>query len=369
MNTLSTHGDVSAPRPPSTPRPLVGLSLSMLLSARHGTPRDHVGRGHATWPIARPGWPALFLISVPLGALTYVLVRRFLPSDSPAAPPGPVKFDHSGTIVLALTLGAYAIAMTLGRRRFDPVNIALLLAAVAGIGLFVLVESNASSPLFRITMFRSLTISAGFVMRMFATTVAMGALVVGSFHLSSALRLAAGRVGLVMSSGPAVAALMGMPTGRAVDRFGAHPVVILGLVAMAIGATPRAAMPVSLGISGYIAPPAVITAGFAMFQAADNTAAMADSQADQRGVVSGQHNRSRNLGLVTGALAMGAAFTAATSRIDATAPQAVIAGMRLTFTVSAGLVTLALAIASAAYRARQPGTVLNFRQEDRGGQH
>ena len=45
--------------------------------------------------------------------------------------------DAPGTLLLAATLAAYALAMTLGRGHFGPLNLALLLAAAFGVGLFV----------------------------------------------------------------------------------------------------------------------------------------------------------------------------------------------------------------------------------------
>ncbi|TIT47378.1 MAG: MFS transporter, partial [Mesorhizobium sp.] len=82
---------------------------------------------------------------------------------------------------------------------------------------------------------------------------------------------------------------------------------------------------------------AIITSGYALFQTANNTAVMSDIRPDQRGVISGLLNLSRNLGLITGASVMGAvfAFASATSDITMARPEAVAAGMRGTFAVAA----------------------------------
>jgi len=74
---------------------------------------------------------------------------------------------------------------------------------------------------------------------------------------------------------------------------------------------------------------------------------MMDVHRDQRGVISGMLNLSRNLGLVTGASVMGAVFALASATIDITTarPEAVAAGMRMTFAVAALLIVVALAIA------------------------
>jgi MFS family permease len=180
------------------------------------------------------------------------------------------------------------------------------------------------------------------------TTVVMATLVVGPFYLTGALALDAAQVGLVMSSGPIVAALTGVLAGRVVDRFGAHPITIAGLISMAFGSATLPMVPMSFGILGYIAPLIVITAGYALFQAANNTAVMTDSRPEQRGVISGLLNLSRNLGLITGASVMGAVFAlgAAATDMMTARPEAVAAGMQLTFAVAAVLIVVALAIAS-----------------------
>ncbi len=301
------------------------------------------------WLIDGFGWPAIFLINLPLGLLALVLAYRYLPIDPPAPKSERASFDALGTLVLALTLMAYALAMTLGRGSFGPLNIGLLLSAVFGVILLVLVEMTAASPLIRLAMFRDPLLSAGFAMSMLVTTVVMATLVVGPFYLSGALALDAARVGLVMSCGPIVAAVTGVPAGRLVDRLGAQHMSLLGLFAMALGATLLPMLPTRLGVPGYVAPLVIITAGYAVFQAANNTAVMAAVRADQRGVISGLLNLSRNLGLITGASMMGTVFAlgSATTDIITARPEAVAAGMRATFSVAAALVAVAIAVALA----------------------
>jgi len=299
--------------------------------------------------VAGLGWRAIFFINLPLGLLALLLAWRYLPSDRHVTQANRPRFDHLGTLLLALTLAAYALAMTMGRGSFGLINGMLLLAAVVGVGLFARVEAKAASPLVRLAMFRDPVLSAGFLMGTLVTTVVMATLVVGPFYLSAALALDAAHVGLVMSAGPIVAALAGVPAGRTVDRFGAYRMTVAGLVGMAVGCSILCMMPTRFGVPGYIIPLVVITAGYALFQAANNTLVMTDVRLDQRGVVSGLLNLSRNLGLITGASVMGAVFAlgSATSDITTARPEAVAAGMRITFAAAAVLVTAAIAMASA----------------------
>ena len=293
--------------------------------------------------IANSGWPAIFLINVPLGVLAIGLAFHFLPNDHHEKR---VDFDVLGTLVLALTLLAYALAMTLGRGRFDSLNMTLLLVAVLGFGLFVFIERKAESPLVQLTLLRNLPLSAGFAMSALVTTVVMATLVVGPFYLTGALALDAVGAGLVMSTGPLIAALVGIPAGRCVDLWGAHRSAMCGLMTMLIGACSLPAVPMGFGVPGYVVPLAVVTAGYALFQAANNTAVMADVTPQQRGVISGLLGLSRNLGLITGASLMGAIFAvgSASGDILQAQPEAIAQGMRLTFTVAAGLIGAALII-------------------------
>lgn len=122
---------------------------------------------------------------------------------------------------------------------------------------------------------------------------------------------------------------------------------IAGLIGIAAGSIALAILPVALGVPGYIAPIAVITVGYGLFQTANNTAVMADLPPDRRGVISGMLNLSRNLGLITGASVMGTVFAFASGTADVTTarPEAVAGGMRITFAVAALLIVVALVIA------------------------
>jgi EmrB/QacA subfamily drug resistance transporter len=319
--------------------------------------------------IAALGWRAVFLINAPLGVLTLVLASRHLPADRPASNAERAGFDGVGTLLLALTLAAYALAMTMGRGTFGPLNVALLLAAVFGVGLFVLAEARAASPLIRLTMFRDPILSAGLATSALVSTVIMTTLVVAPFYLSRALALDTTLVGLAMSVGPLVAAVTGVPAGRIVDHFGARRMTVSGLIGMAAGSLVLSMVRPGLGVIGYIAPTVVLTASYAMFQAANNTSVMTDIGPDQRGVTSGMLNLSRNLGLITGASVMGAVFAlgSATTNIMTARPEAVAAGMRITFAVAAALIVVALAIASVSHALSRRAVPPNREQEDGRG--
>ncbi|WP_292391614.1 MFS transporter, partial [Mesorhizobium sp.] len=84
--------------------------------------------------IASFGWRSIFLVNAALGIAAMLAARRFLPPGEAGQDRGATRenarFDMLGTVLLALTLAAYALAMTLARGRFGGLNVALLGMAV-----------------------------------------------------------------------------------------------------------------------------------------------------------------------------------------------------------------------------------------------
>lgn len=284
------------------------------------------------------GWRAIFLIQIPLGLLAGWLAYRYLAADARRTTPRP-GFDHAGTLVLALTLAAYALAMTLGRGQFGALNLLLLLAALVGVAMFVWVQGRARAPLVQLALLRQPPFVGSLIMSALVACVIMTTFVVGPFYLSHGLGLATTVVGLTMSVGPLSAALCGVPTGRLVDRFGAKRMTVVGLSGMSLGAGLLAVMPSRFGVAGYLVPLVGMTIHYALFQGANNTAVMRQVDTAQRGVVAGMLSLARNLGLVTGVSVMGAVFSAASGSVslETASAQAISGGMRVTFAVAAAL--------------------------------
>ncbi len=243
------------------------------------------------------GWRAMFLVNVPVGLLTMALAQRYLAAGR--------RTEHAEDLSAA----------------------------------------NAGAGFIRAGLFRDPVLGAGLAMSVVVSMVMMGTLVVGPFYLVRTLGLATVSVGLVLSIGPLVTALTGVPAGRLVDRFGATIIALLGLAGIACGASVLSMLPAGFGVVGYVAPIALMTSSYALFQAANNTAIMTAAGAARRGVVAGMLSLARNLGLIAGASLMGAVFARASASADISTapPAAVAAGMHFTFAVAATLIVLALA--------------------------
>jgi len=295
--------------------------------------------------LASVGWQAIFLMNVPLGLAALGLVLRTLPADAPAPARPWAVIDLPGTALLFAGLCAYALAMTVDRGEFGLLTVGLLLAALGAGAGFLRHEARASSPLIDLRLISDPRLRSGLITTALISTVMMATLVVGPFYLSRTIGLGAAMLGIALSTGPLVATVAGIPAGHFVDRFGTHRIAVAGLVALLVGALAVSLAPDRFGGAGYLLPITLMTSGYAMFQAANNTAVIAAAEPAQRGLISAMLNLARNLGLLTGASAMGAVFALGVADDIRTAqPAAIASGMRITFAVATALTALALAV-------------------------
>lgn len=202
-------------------------------------------------------------------------------------------------------------------------------------------------PAIRLRSVMTRNLAPNLLVNILVAAVMMTTLVVGPFYLSGGLGLTARQVGFVMTVGPVISIFSGIPSGRMVDAWGSNRMLGGGLVLLATGALLLAFLPNGIGVAGYVLSIIVLTPGYQLLQAANNTAALADISKDRRGTVSGLLALSRNIGLITGASAMGAvfAFAVGTEELTRAAPLAIASGMRFTFLLAGALMLAALALA------------------------
>lgn len=234
------------------------------------------------------GWRGIFWIQVPLAVLTLILAVTVLPGET-------VKRKFAGS----------DFKSALSRKIISSLFVNVLVAAVM-----------------------------------------MTTLVIGPFFLSSGLGMNSIHVGLVMAIGPVISVFSGIPSGWLVDRLGSCRIVAAGISLLAVGTFLLAWLPQITGVSGYIISLVVLTPGYQLFQAANNTAVLSDVPDDRRGTVSGLLSLSRNTGLITGASVMGAVFAhlVGTHDFAHASAEAIRTGMGGTFPLAGILMLVAVAV-------------------------
>ncbi len=207
------------------------------------------------------GWPSVFLINLPLGAIALLLAIRLKSRPGSGAA---FRFDWLGLGLLA----GFVIPMLLALEQIQRMSLAvlplvLLLLAVSVSSLWLLVrqERNSTSPLIPVKVLRDPSI-----WRCDAMAACVGALIVGGvtfmpIYLQVVRGADPARVGLLMLPLTAGIALGSMTTGQLISRTGrtaifpviGQLIVASGWVVLAIGdgRIPLSWLPVVFGVLAF----------------------------------------------------------------------------------------------------------------------
>lgn len=262
--------------------------------------------------VAALGWRALFFINLLPGLLLWLLIRHSLLSNHPA------------------------LSMASSIPQVKPATTGVLTARAnaASASPTIALRAKVSD------LLRQRALMGGLLLSLVVAAVMMTTLVVGPFYLASGLHLDTRQSGMLMALGPLVAAIAGFPAGQWVDRIGSSRATLFSLLVMALGCGLLSELPQALGRSGYAIGLMLLTAGYALFQAANNTALLKRADPARRGRISGMLNFSRNLGFISGAGLMAAVYAAAGR--DLSPMHAASHGLSITFGLAAGMIVLAL---------------------------
>lgn len=292
------------------------------------------------------GWRSVFFLMSAVGILSFFVAKRFVTAERERDIFAEKKIDFFGIFVLGIALTSYSLGVTLNGGHFTETNGTLLAFALFSIFFFIKVEKESQNALLRLDLFNR-PLSSNLSMNIIVSTVMMSTLIVGPFYLSKGLELTPVMVGVVMSVGPLLSILTGIPAGKAVDLVGAKSMTKIGLLLMASGTTALFILPEIFGLYGYVSSILILSPGYQLFQASNNTAVMEKVSEKERGVVSGLLSLSRNIGLISGASVMGSIFSFATgaAEISSASADALSAGMKSTFFVATILLLIAVTIA------------------------
>ncbi|OLP44999.1 MFS transporter [Rhizobium oryziradicis] len=302
--------------------------------------------------------PSLFMLILARGlqgagaaflmTLSMALMRQIADESSVGRAMGALGTVSAIGTALGPSLGGLLIPL-LGWRGIFWIQMPIAILALILVVLFLPRDAggnHAKPPSLWTVVNRSLLLNL--TVNVIVAGTMMTTLLVGPYYLTLALELPMSLVGLVMAIGPVISIFSGVPAGRLVDAWGSSRTLTIGLALLATGTFMLAFVPNMIGVAGYVFSIIVLTPGYQLFQAANNTAALADVAKDRRGTVSGLLGLSRNAGLIAGASLMGMlfAFGVGTTDIAHASVSAIASGMSLTFAI-AGIATLsALATAS-----------------------
>ena len=300
------------------------------------------------------GWLIAARAAQGLGAATLMALPLSLAKDLVAKERMGAAMGLLGTMsAIGTALGPSVGGLLIGSLGWRA---AFALLAVLGAGLLLLAltalagtkdRASAMRAPLAFGLLRDRAVAMPLAMNLLVGAVMMATLVVGPFFLAFGLGLTEAQTGLVMATGPVAAALSGVPAGRITDRIGAQASLRAGLALAAAGLCGFALLPAAIGVPGYMLALVLVTPGFQLFMAGNNTAVMRAAPEAHKGLLSGLLGLSRNLGFMLGASLLPLLFAAllGADGLAHSSRQAMEQAFATTFLATAGLCLLSLLLA------------------------
>jgi predicted MFS family arabinose efflux permease len=264
-------------------------------------------------------WRIIFLITVPVGLLVFV-VGRMTMSPVQAKDRNTDPFDRTGallwifavTMTMVMTTHAATLCCTSSGGTLFISGCSVTLAAWY---MLIRHEQGHPFPLLPLELFKERFFSMAMLSAMLSFCVLFSVLLLTPFYLRSILRLSADKIGYVMMALPLCVFFVSPVAGALHDRIGAQIVATTGLLICLTGlllftTLGAAASPVYVAFL-------LATLGFgqAMFLSPNSAAAMAGVSHQQSGVTSSLLATARNMGMLIGTALAGLIFSIYFSRL------------------------------------------------------
>ncbi|MGI9097199.1 MAG: MFS transporter [Solirubrobacteraceae bacterium] len=288
--------------------------------------------------------------NVPIGVIAALLAPRLLQESRREAETR--TFDALGaiTVTAGLSLLVYALVDTINAGWGSSQTIGLLALSAALFAVFVITELRSRAPLMPFRIFRLRTLTGANVVGLLIGAALFAMFFFLSRYMQQVLGYDALKAGLsYLPLALAIIASAGVAS-QLVTKLGFKPVLVAGLVLIAIGLLWFSQVPVDGSYVGDLLGPMVLAAiglGFAFVPV--TIAAVSSISADDSGLASGLINTSQQIGGALGLAILGTIASSRTTDLVADAqgdpsalPGALTEGFQLAFLAGAGFAILGI---------------------------
>jgi EmrB/QacA subfamily drug resistance transporter len=301
-----------------------------------------------------PGWRWIFFINVPIGIAAAVVAALILPESRERSRSR--NFDTLGAVFLtgALLLLIYTIneAVTVGWA--TPRTIGSIAGSVALLGLFVVVELRAKSPLIPLGIFRRATLRTANIINLVVVAAFFSLFFFASLFMQQVLGYSALKTGLAYVPLALTVAASAAVASVLVTKVAPKPVLVAGLTLTTTGLLLLSRLPLHSSYAVDLLPAFLIVgAGLGFTFVPVQIAAFVGVQEHESGLAAGLINTSQEAG---GALGVAALSTVVFTRVNhllaaahgnpSAAPVALASGFHRGFFIGACLAGLALLLST-----------------------
>lgn len=277
------------------------------------------------------GWPAIFLVNLPIGLLVFIASWRLLPSARGPAVRLRLDLAGAGSITLSLMLAVYAVVDGQAAGWWSARTLGLLAAALLLFAAFIAIERRVAAPLVPLGLFRLRNVATANAAGVLWAAAMFAWFFISALYMQAVLGYSPMQVGLgFLPANLLMAAFSLGLSARIVMRFGLRGPLAAGLGIAALGLAWFARAPVQGQFLLHVLPPMLLLglgAGVAFNPML--LAAMSDVPPEDAGLASGVVNTAFMMGGALG-LAVLASLAAALSA------QALAAGLAPAAALHAG---------------------------------
>lgn len=182
-------------------------------------------------------WRLIFTINIPIGIVGYVMASLVLRETDVVRS---TKFDFGGFVTSALGLFCLLLALSKGTEEgwTSAYIIGLLYVAISSLILFVVIELNHKNPILDLALFKDWNFTLSIIVLFIGTIGLFGGIFLVPLFLENMRGYTAMQTGVLIFPSAATAGLMMPIAAKLADRFGAKPVVIIGVALLALGTLP-----------------------------------------------------------------------------------------------------------------------------------
>jgi EmrB/QacA subfamily drug resistance transporter len=245
------------------------------------------------------GWPFIFFINVPIGA---VLIAAAIPLLGRAGErPVPARMDWVGAALLGATLIALTLCLGAAAHGESPVVVAAVgvFSVMCGTG-FVLWEQRAREPLLDLGIFRNRAFTRPLVGMMLAFVASFMLNIAGPFYFQGVMRYTPSQVGLVFLVVPVVTVIASPVSGWLFDKRYWKHYGRLGMAVVALCLLGLGWMAIRIDFAPMIPLFVVFGLGSALFQSPNSTEIMNAFPREKAAIASSITATVRNLGMTVG---------------------------------------------------------------------
>lgn len=310
-------------------------------------------------------WRWVFLVNIPVALVVGVLVPRAVGSARSMVRPA---LDPLGAVTVTLGLGLLIFGIVSSEQSgwVSVPTLSTLAGAVVALGAFLLIERIHESPLVPLGVFTRRNVIGGAICALLLASTMLGTFFFLSLYLQQVLGFSAIRNGIGFLPFAIAVVFSAAMSSQLVVKYGFKPLLMGGFALLVFALLWLA----QIGLDGnywtdVLGPALIAGLGLGTVLVSSVTATTHDLSGDgEQGLASGLVTSTNQVG---GALGLAILSTVAFARAEhssgpAAAPESLLAGFQLAFSVAAGFAFLGFVVA-AAVTTRTAGQALSEAQQ------